>query len=759
MIKSIKKIKNFGIFQNYQLDSKTPQFLQFNLFYGLNGSGKSTLSKLFRNLELKSNHKDFTEGQFEIELLNGNKISDSYSGEIPEIRVFNQDFVKDNINLFDATTKPIIFISAEKIQEKLDLEKHKGALKSKTVEIGQKKKDLELLKKETDKCHTDSGKAIKDFFLETIHAKVTYNKTTSEAIWNKIKTEGNSASDYILSETELGIQKSFTYSNSRKEPVLNPLLPLPFDLEILTSLYDVVKKTYRKNVASTIIDRLKANPDLNDWVQRGLQIHNNHSSLKCEYCQQPLPKERKVELETHFNDEYTAFQNEIQELIDKIKRGIRPEIQNIQYLLYDDLKAHYKEFLGNINQKLIEANDVLNEWIRLLDLKKANPFQTEGMLSYDLQPFSFVNSYIIDISGIVERHNAKTLGFNEIANTAKNKIENHFVAQKNDSEKVLTKESNAIIFQNKIDVLNEEIGTHESEIIRLEGEIKNDNLAIEEINENLHKFLGRNDLNLQRNPTGGYQLIREGSKIAQNLSEGEKTAISLIYFLSKLKENDTKVSNTIVVLDDPISSFDSNNLFNSAHFIKEEFITNEVETVKQLFILTHNFNFFSLINEWIPNSQNKTVLKSIYCIKSYINEGKRVSKIEEAEYVIKQFSSEYHYIFSEIKKYNESSDKSYLNTHSIANLCRQLLESFLSFKFGRKKLDKCFDSIQGFDDLAIVRKFVNHYSHRANHGSSIRGFNDNVFAETDKLVPLVLNLIEHVDSVHFKSMNELIDGI
>jgi hypothetical protein len=78
--------------------------------------------------------------------------------------------------------------------------------------------------------------------------------------------------------------------------------------------------------------------------------------------------------------------------------------------------------------------------------------------------------------------------------------------------------------------------------------------------------------------------------------------------------------------------------------------------------------------------------------------------------------------------------------------------SFLTFKFGRKKLEKCFDEIKDFKEIGKVRKFVNAYSHRTDNGASMNGFNDNLFAEVDTIVPLVMELIKHVDKVHYESM-------
>uniref|UniRef100_UPI00397D76FB AAA family ATPase n=1 Tax=Salmonella sp. ZJHZ20_0162 TaxID=3159595 RepID=UPI00397D76FB len=86
----------------------------------------------------------------------------------------------------------------------------------------------------------------------------------------------------------------------------------------------------------------------------------------------------------------------------------------------------------------------------------------------------------------------------------------------------------------------------------------NEGLGADQFNESLHKFLGRSELTLRFSPfKKGYEILRNDSiPVEVNLSEGEKTAIAFIYFITKLKENDNKMENTIVVVDDPVSSFD-----------------------------------------------------------------------------------------------------------------------------------------------------------------------------------------------------------
>lgn len=59
MIKSINKIKNFGLFKDFKWNSNIPNFSQYNLIYGWNYSGKATLSRMFRCIESKLLHSEY----------------------------------------------------------------------------------------------------------------------------------------------------------------------------------------------------------------------------------------------------------------------------------------------------------------------------------------------------------------------------------------------------------------------------------------------------------------------------------------------------------------------------------------------------------------------------------------------------------------------------------------------------------------------------------------------------------------------------
>ena len=119
-----------------------------------------------------------------------------------------------------------------------------------------------------------------------------------------------------------------------------------------------------------------------------------------------------------------------------------------------------------------------------------------------------------------------------------------------------------------------------------------------ELNAYIKSFLNRSDVKIEVTEDDRF-ILKRGDNIAENLSEGEKTAISFAYFLVSLESlnKEGNLRNAIVFIDDPISSLDANHiaqvysLINSFFFRKGVDPTNHDATIscfKQLFISTHN---------------------------------------------------------------------------------------------------------------------------------------------------------------------------
>ncbi|KUP24705.1 hypothetical protein AWJ19_17815 [Paenibacillus sp. DMB5] len=137
----------------------------------------------------------------------------------------------------------------------------------------------------------------------------------------------------------------------------------------------------------------------------------------------------------------------------------------------------------------------------------------------------------------------------------------------------------------------------ESEIHRLEAQITSVIPSVNEMNRLLRAYHFTNFKFAHTQSQGNYRLIRSnGEDVNQTLSEGEKTFVTFLYFMHLLNgsnNSDLITENKVVVIDDPISSLDSNVLFIVSNLISKliEDIRNEESNIIQLFLLTHNVYF------------------------------------------------------------------------------------------------------------------------------------------------------------------------
>lgn len=138
----------------------------------------------------------------------------------------------------------------------------------------------------------------------------------------------------------------------------------------------------------------------------------------------------------------------------------------------------------------------------------------------------------------------------------------------------------------------------ESEIKGKRASISSVQYTAQAINRILEGY-GFNGFKLAENESsrGTYKIIRpDGTDAKASLSEGEYNFITFLYFYHLVfgSRNPEELSrNKIIVIDDPISSLDSNVLFIVSSLVKNIiiFCRNGEHSVKQLLISTHNIYF------------------------------------------------------------------------------------------------------------------------------------------------------------------------
>lgn len=768
MINNIKSISNLGIYKDYKADSKLQNFNKYNLFYGWNGSGKTTISRLFRIVEKKEIPIEYDNIKFNIETDSQKYSEKNYKNINENVFVFNEEFIEENIN-WDESINKILLLSEDKIKETKEYtlikENINGNEKTGTKGLNkvylEEKDKLDSENKIIEDSYSKIAKNIKINFQAIDSTDREYSSLNKTKIQNILDNQEKLAEIIDNNQTEEEINNLITaVKNEKKETI--KYVKKEIEMEEFTILYNKIRETLSKIVTARVIERLKENDDISSWVNRGLELNKKYNNEFCEFCGNPLSRTRIEELENHFNDEVSKIKNELEELSKKL------EIYRInQNDIIIDKNLFYKENISNVdelNTNIIEEVSKLDTIIKSLkdsiEEKINNPFKKVEVEEIDRAKtiIDSYNNYINIQDKYVKETNEKTNNFEKQVKEIKKKLANYYLKNEFQDEDIINKKEQYKKNKEKVDKIKAELDSKLHRLNELESALSNESLGAEKFNEKLKVFLGYDELRLEFNKElKGYEILRKSTNSkAHKLSEGEKTAIAFVYYLTKLKENGNKIEDSIIVIDDPISSFDNNKLFSAYSCIKYEF-----DDCKQIFILTHNFNFFKLMRDWIQTKKEKIEGKtekyySIYKVEPIIENGIRIGNIRNAGKSLNQ-TSEYDYVFDTVYRMrNKELDESEI--FNCGNACRKLLEAFLSFKFPRQRgdiqslIDRAFPNEDEIQEKNKVYKFINAYSHLNVIESSDISDIDTLLAESQGILKTILNKIEKLDDEHYKAM-------
>ncbi|WP_442783150.1 ATP-binding protein [Collimonas fungivorans] len=768
MIICINRLRHFGIFTDFN-GTQIEKFGKYNLVYGWNGTGKSTLSNLFSCFELRSLIPRFNTAQFSITLDDGSTITEAtLSASQLNIHVFNQRFIHENID-WDKSVKSILLIAKEKIDDLQKLEKLKGELQSKRKSHGDKLIEVKKQREALEKFLTNAAKKMK-LGLQAIDTSDSYYLNYDR---RKLSTFIQSNADVIIkSESVLSDEKVINLTNSAK----------PDQLPSITFTSSAIEPDYFNKAAGRIrdligttavnqaIQRLTDNPDIRDWVQTGLKIHEEHDSNSCEFCGSPFTQSRVEVLAAHFNKEFTDFQNRLQSAATWIESQGAPNNQlPAATEFYKEFAAESEKLQKEYTSSAEKINQQIEGWREALKAKITNPAMTDiqifDVIEKDVTKFNELLQSVIELVG---KHNNKTSNFKAETSKSKVALELHFAAAEvqefdyaGSEKKCDDLETGAKNEYKEIEELGQEVGT-------IEALLSNETVGAKEFNDILHRFIGRSDLCLNFNQKKkGDEIIRNGmGEHDGNLSEGEKTAIAFVYFITKLKENGNNIKDTIVVVDDPVSSFDSNHLFHAYSFLRTQ-----CTEAKQLFVLTHNFTYFKLVRDWFAGTNRNRVNKGspVNCFFYRLDAppgSPRHSLLVDADDSLKNYGSEYHYIFKKLYDYRAHTTLNRDEAFLAANLARKLIESFFTFKYPKRRSDISQLMDVGLKDCIIttselkekIYRFINKYSH-----SDVIEINDesaeNLVGESHSVIGNIFQWMEEVDKKHYDEMVQVANAI
>ncbi|MCQ2926625.1 AAA family ATPase [Helicobacter pylori] len=715
---SLKKVATFD-----ENGASFKDLNSINFIYGANGSGKTTTSSFLKNLAENGIEDKFASSKIVW-----------YNNESLKIEVYNKQFKEEQ---FRNSQVKGIFTLGKKTNE--NLEKIESKKESINKENEKKIKNKESLKKITqdkekeekdfaDRCWKNLYKKNEEDFKETLEGFKRKEKF-KEKILKEFENDKHNQSEIVGLE-ELKEKIGIVFNKKQTELAL-----LECDLTDFDSIenHSIWEQKIVGSGGVAIADLIKKLSNEN-WVAQGREYVEDNSI--CPFCQkETITEEFKKQLESYFDTSYQESTDTIKKMKEDYTNKTDEALERLNEIIKTEQNKLDTENLKRIIETLrskINANQQ-----KMLDKGK------EMSRSFKLDS---TKNEIDAIKDLIAKANERITNHNE---TIKN-IEKQKKSCKEQTWKFLINEFKSNIqeynkkycdLEKRINNLEKEISENQEKVKKLENEIKElekNMVSIKPIVNKINTLLkGYGFTNFGLACTEDekfYRIQREdGQLVGETLSEGEVTFITFLYYyhLAKgsLKENDIS-KNKVLVIDDPISSLDSNILFIVSALVKDlmKETMEEKTNIKQIIILTHNTYFYKEITlEYdLKRYQGKY---SFWIIKKDNN----VSKIKG--YKENPIKNSYELLWQEVKQAKENN----ASWVSLQNVMRRIIEYYFRILGGFKHNDSLNECFENIEEKRVCNSFISWF----NDGS--HGISDDLFVQSqDTSIETYLKVFEKI---------------
>src|SRR5690554_18839 len=384
MITKFKSIANLAVFQNFNWDTTIRDdrnnvvlFKPINIFYGRNYSGKTTLSRIIRALETGNISDKYENPQFEVSIQDiADATQNNLTAHGKKIRVFNEDFVKDNlrfiVNSDDSITPFAIIGGNATIEEEIQQLKSDLGSNEDENESGfyLELKNAVATASTALKTYQDENKALND--------QLSY-KATNNPNGIKYKSDRFGDQNYNINKlqndittvletsfqplTDDEVTQKLNLLNERTNADIPAIVKPNLDLNTLNTK---AKELVTKSISSSNkIEQLLKDAILNRWVKEGRQIHKDKLE-QCSFCGNDISQERWNELDSHFDEQSEKLEQEIDTLIIEVEA----KIQNVDTLLPIGKTTFYSKFHLDLDRLItLKTNIIGNIKAELTQIK------------------------------------------------------------------------------------------------------------------------------------------------------------------------------------------------------------------------------------------------------------------------------------------------------------------------------------------------------------------------------------------------------
>lgn len=688
MIKEVL-IKKLGSYD--EEGASLTDLAEINYIYGSNGSGKTTISEVIRNtatypscqvIRKKSDQKTF---------------------------VYNHNFVEENFAL-SSKIKGIFTLGKDQVETieeieatREDIEKHDNKIETLSEEL----EKVKTLRRETCNDFKEECWKIKKRNNVFFEKAIGGFGNSKEKLMRKFIDEASNKSDDHSYE-DLVKRHDTLYGESQE--VLSKFQLIEFNDMIQNQ--EILSK---KIIGADDIDiaGLINKLNISDWVFDG-RNYMEHTEGICPFCQNELPNDLSLKLNKYFDHTYSDQLEELHIFNENYKSTVQQTMRDLSTLV--DKSSIYLDFEKVQDAiKLITSKNEAN--LKCIGDKLNEP--STGVVLKDITgDIDRINREISKANESIQKHNDVVSNLREEKIRLTNDIWGFLAEENKDNFYRYNKSTEELDKQIKgrdYGIKNKRNSRRDlgQKLSKLQEDVTSIEHSVSEINNRLNSFGFTNFKLDTADEDGHYKIVREnGEDVGNSLSEGEKTFITFLYFHNLINgstERDDINTNKIVVIDDPISSLDSNVLFIVSNLIKE--IIGDVKKgdseIKQIIILTHNIYFHKEVS--FVNNNQASKKEKFWIVRKSDNK----SSIQQ--YDENPIKSSYELMWNEL---NLVKNQSLVTTQ---NVMRRILENYFTF-FGGITLSDIVEKFDG-EEKSTCRSLLS-WLHDGSHH-----INEDLFVE------------------------------
>ena len=584
------------------------------IIYGKNGSGKTTISNAFLNY--KNDGLDFKTLRF----FNGS--NNEITVDKNNLWVFNENFIDTNVKLSedkDGINAIVLFGENSEIDTKLNDFNEKLKKEKEKIE---KRNYNQYIDEKSSNCYEKHRKALKNVISSTWASreqeikKLSKKAPVSDVLIDEfISMKAPSLNVSELNRKYIELLEKVKNSNPNCVPQTK-ISKLAIDFsenDALVELNRMIENKTDSTFVNKILNEIKNvgfNQQLFDKVI-------DQDTCICPVCYQSVSKEHKHEIKDAISIIYKA---EIEIYKDKLSKFIIPvdtfnEITSLNENLHiDSLLLEYNKELKHLAELANLINSDINE--KLLNVYITKIFNKHGF-----------SDQLNKVNSIIDKINFKISEYNNDIEKYKDNYNDLLICNRDityydilEQRKIVNKIKDEMLqVKGENDASLKLIEEYEDKINELNNLKSNTGIALDEINKSL-AYVFSSGKRLVLKPSGDptkYNIYSKGRKIKLNkLSVGERNIISLCYFFEKMKSesevNKYFKDEILLVIDDPVSSFDYENKLGIMSFIKR--MCKEVKDGNQnsqIIFLSHEFEICAGLQKILSELKIKCQTKEL----------------------------------------------------------------------------------------------------------------------------------------------------